>query len=137
MKTFFHARLLLLHLLCPLTFLCRYSTIQVHYSFLMTINPQEHLLWTLHNQQKTSSNGLLPQHDHSLSSSNSLNHPSPPNPSYPTIPDISSQTPLPSSTHPMTTRAKNLITKPKIHTDGTIHYPLPRALITQSIQPII
>jgi hypothetical protein len=35
----------------------------------------------------------------------------------------------------MTTRAKNLITKPKIHTDGTVRYPLPRALLTESNQP--
>jgi histone deacetylase 1/2 len=35
----------------------------------------------------------------------------------------------------MTTRAKNLITKPKIHTDGTVYYPLPRALLTESNQP--
>jgi hypothetical protein len=34
----------------------------------------------------------------------------------------------------MTTRAKNLITKPKIHTDGTVRYPLPRALLTESTQ---
>jgi hypothetical protein len=36
-----------------------YSTIQVHYSFLMTIGPRYHLLWTLHHQQKISSNTLL------------------------------------------------------------------------------
>ena len=76
-----------------------------------------------------------PSPNHSLSISDSLNPPPPPDPSYLTIPDTSSQTTLPSSTHPITTRAKNLITKPKIHTDGTVYYPLPRALLTESNQP--
>uniref|UniRef100_A0A2N9EUK2 Reverse transcriptase Ty1/copia-type domain-containing protein n=1 Tax=Fagus sylvatica TaxID=28930 RepID=A0A2N9EUK2_FAGSY len=31
--------------------------------------------------------------------------------------------------HPMTTRSQNLITKPKTFTDGTIRYPLPKALL--------
>ena len=43
----------------------------------------------------------------------------------------------PSSIHPMTTRAKNLITKPKIHTDGTICYPLPQALLAESTRSAI
>jgi hypothetical protein len=76
-----------------------------------------------------------PSPNHSLSISDSLNPPPPPDPSYLTIPDTSSQTTLSSSTHPITTRAKNLITKPKIHTDGTVRYPLPRALLTESNQP--
>uniref|UniRef100_A0A2N9GPV0 Reverse transcriptase Ty1/copia-type domain-containing protein n=1 Tax=Fagus sylvatica TaxID=28930 RepID=A0A2N9GPV0_FAGSY len=29
----------------------------------------------------------------------------------------------------MVTRSKNLITKPKVHTDGTVRYPLPKALL--------
>ena len=32
------------------------------------------------------------------------------------------------SSHPMTTRSKNHISKPKSFTDGTMRYPLPRAL---------
>ena len=31
--------------------------------------------------------------------------------------------------YPMVTRSKNLITKPKVHTDGTVRYPLPKALL--------
>jgi hypothetical protein len=44
----------------------RYSTIQIHYSFLMTISPRQHLLWTFHRQQKISSYGLLTQHHHPI-----------------------------------------------------------------------
>jgi hypothetical protein len=36
----------------------------------------------------------------------------------------------PENTHPMLTRAKNNITKPKISSDGTTRYPLPHALLT-------
>jgi hypothetical protein len=36
------------------------------------------------------------------------------------------------STHPMTTRSKNNITQPKIPTDGTVRYPLPKALLAAS-----
>ena len=32
------------------------------------------------------------------------------------------------SSHPMTTRSKNHISKPKSFTDGTMRYPLPHAL---------
>jgi len=38
----------------------------------------------------------------------------------------------PSSNHPMITRAKDNIFKPKTHHDGTIKYPLPRALIARN-----
>jgi hypothetical protein len=31
--------------------------------------------------------------------------------------------------HPMTTRSRNQITRPKTHTDGTVRYPVPRALL--------
>uniref|UniRef100_A0A2N9I3B6 Uncharacterized protein n=1 Tax=Fagus sylvatica TaxID=28930 RepID=A0A2N9I3B6_FAGSY len=34
-----------------------------------------------------------------------------------------------STPHPMITRSKNLITKPKIPMDGTVRYPLPKALL--------
>ena len=41
-----------------------------------------------------------------------------------------SQTPAPVPTpHPMITRSKNFITKPKLPTDGTVRYPLPKALL--------
>lgn len=35
------------------------------------------------------------------------------------------------SAHPMVTRSRNQITKPKHHSDGTVRYPLPHALITE------
>uniref|UniRef100_A0A2N9FDU4 Reverse transcriptase Ty1/copia-type domain-containing protein n=1 Tax=Fagus sylvatica TaxID=28930 RepID=A0A2N9FDU4_FAGSY len=41
------------------------------------------------------------------------------NPAAPTLP----------STHPMTTRSQNQISKPKIPTDGTVRYPVPKALL--------
>jgi hypothetical protein len=37
--------------------------------------------------------------------------------------------PKPHPPHPMTTRSQNQITKPKTFTDGTIRYPLPKALL--------
>jgi hypothetical protein len=40
--------------------------------------------------------------------------------------------PTPAATytpHPMVTRSKNFITKPKIPMDGTVRYPLPKALL--------
>jgi hypothetical protein len=41
-----------------------------------------------------------------------------------------SQTPAPVPTpHPMITCSKNFITKPKLPTDGTVRYPLPKALL--------
>uniref|UniRef100_A0A2N9H2D3 Reverse transcriptase Ty1/copia-type domain-containing protein n=1 Tax=Fagus sylvatica TaxID=28930 RepID=A0A2N9H2D3_FAGSY len=36
------------------------------------------------------------------------------------------------STHPMTTKSKNNIIQPKIPTDGTVRYPLPKALLAAS-----
>uniref|UniRef100_A0A2N9H011 Reverse transcriptase Ty1/copia-type domain-containing protein n=1 Tax=Fagus sylvatica TaxID=28930 RepID=A0A2N9H011_FAGSY len=46
-----------------------------------------------------------------------------------TLPE-NSQTPAPIPTpHPMITRSKNFITKPKLPTDGTVRYPLPKALL--------
>ena len=39
--------------------------------------------------------------------------------------------PIVQPTHPMTTRSKNNISKPKHHTDGTIHYPIPMALLAE------
>jgi hypothetical protein len=41
------------------------------------------------------------------------------NPAAPSLP----------STHPMTTRSQNQIRKPKIPTDGTVRYPVPKALL--------
>uniref|UniRef100_A0A2N9H1B0 Uncharacterized protein n=1 Tax=Fagus sylvatica TaxID=28930 RepID=A0A2N9H1B0_FAGSY len=35
-------------------------------------------------------------------------------------------------THPMTTRSKNHITQPKNFTDGTIRYPIPKALLAEA-----
>ena len=43
-----------------------------------------------------------------------------------TIPNLSI------STHPMTTKFKNNIVQPKIPIDGTVHYPLPKALLVAS-----
>ena len=43
----------------------------------------------------------------------------------------SSHPDLPS--HPMTTRSKNYISKPKSFTDGTVRYPLPRALLADGV----
>uniref|UniRef100_A0A2N9F539 Reverse transcriptase Ty1/copia-type domain-containing protein n=1 Tax=Fagus sylvatica TaxID=28930 RepID=A0A2N9F539_FAGSY len=59
-------------------------------------------------------------------------------PSSPDIPIPASSlptVPIPNptlSTHPMTTRSKNHIIQPKITTDGTVRYPLPRALLAAS-----
>jgi hypothetical protein len=46
-------------------------------------------------------------------------------------PESSTNPALP--THPMTTQAKNNITKPKTLTDGIVRYPLPHALIDTTI----
>uniref|UniRef100_A0A2N9GIZ9 Reverse transcriptase Ty1/copia-type domain-containing protein n=1 Tax=Fagus sylvatica TaxID=28930 RepID=A0A2N9GIZ9_FAGSY len=58
-------------------------------------------------------------------------------------PENSSQTdpssappPPPPSSHPMMTRSKNQISKPKIPTDGTIRYPLPTALLAVTAGPL-
>jgi hypothetical protein len=40
------------------------------------------------------------------------------------------------SSHPMITRSKNQISKPKIPTDGTIRYPLPTALLAVTTSPL-
>jgi hypothetical protein len=61
-----------------------------------------------------------------------------PSPSSPDI--LTPASPLPTepipnlslSTHPMTTRSKNNIVQPKIPTDGTVRYPLPKALLAAS-----
>nr|POE92970.1 hypothetical protein CFP56_48116 [Quercus suber] len=37
------------------------------------------------------------------------------------------------SFHPMTTRSRNHISKPKSFTDGTVRYPLPRALLADGV----
>jgi hypothetical protein len=51
--------------------------------------------------------------------------------SEPAPPPLPSSTRIPphTSTHPMLTRSRNNITKPNIPTDGTIRYPLPKALL--------
>ena len=41
---------------------------------------------------------------------------------------------LPVPSHPMVTRSKAHITKPKVFHDGTVRYPLPHALLTESDQ---
>ena len=46
-------------------------------------------------------------------------------------PSASSHPDLPS--HPMTTCSKNHISKPKSFTDGTVRYPLPRALLADGV----
>uniref|UniRef100_A0A2N9IC28 Reverse transcriptase Ty1/copia-type domain-containing protein n=1 Tax=Fagus sylvatica TaxID=28930 RepID=A0A2N9IC28_FAGSY len=61
----------------------------------------------------------------SLSSPNSF--PEPP-PSSSALPSFTPNPPN-TSTHPMLTRSKNNITKPKLPTDGTVQYPLPKALL--------
>nr|TKR84685.1 hypothetical protein D5086_0000255400 [Populus alba] len=75
-----------------------------------------------------------PSHSPSLSTLDPKSSPSLPDLSYLTSPCSKYTNSNPLSIHPMTTRAKNLITKPKIHTDGTICYPLPRALLAESTQ---
>uniref|UniRef100_A0A2N9IRZ5 Reverse transcriptase Ty1/copia-type domain-containing protein n=1 Tax=Fagus sylvatica TaxID=28930 RepID=A0A2N9IRZ5_FAGSY len=42
------------------------------------------------------------------------------------------QPPLQNNTHPMTTRSKSNITQPKQFTDGTVRYPIPRALLAEA-----
>uniref|UniRef100_A0A2N9H9G4 Reverse transcriptase Ty1/copia-type domain-containing protein n=1 Tax=Fagus sylvatica TaxID=28930 RepID=A0A2N9H9G4_FAGSY len=49
-----------------------------------------------------------------------------PSPSSPTQP------PLQNPTHPMTTRSKNNITQPKHFTNGTVRYPIPKALLAEA-----
>ena len=53
----------------------------------------------------------------------------------PTVPNPSLATDQPPS-HPMVTRSKNHIIKPKKFTDGTIQYPLPSALLAESTDAI-
>uniref|UniRef100_A0A2N9FE22 Reverse transcriptase Ty1/copia-type domain-containing protein n=1 Tax=Fagus sylvatica TaxID=28930 RepID=A0A2N9FE22_FAGSY len=54
-------------------------------------------------------------------------------PESPNSPQTSTAKPNPPNpTHPMLTRSKNLIFKPKNPTDGTTRYPLPKALATAS-----
>ena len=53
-----------------------------------------------------------------------------PNPEISPPPETASTThPSHSSSHPMVTRSKNHITKPKPTPDGMIRYPLPKALL--------
>jgi hypothetical protein len=62
--------------------------------------------------------------------------PSPSSPDIPTPVSPLPTEPIPNlslSTHPMTTRFKNNIVQPKISTDGTVRYPLPKALLAASI----
>uniref|UniRef100_A0A2N9ESZ2 Reverse transcriptase Ty1/copia-type domain-containing protein n=1 Tax=Fagus sylvatica TaxID=28930 RepID=A0A2N9ESZ2_FAGSY len=59
--------------------------------------------------------------------------------------DTASPSPIPSTeipnpplpNHPMVTRSKNHISKPKHPTDGTIRYPLPRALVAAAMDTAI
>jgi hypothetical protein len=53
----------------------------------------------------------------------SANHNSSPSPS---------QTHHQNPTHPMTTRSKNNITQPKHFIDGTVRYPIPKALLVEA-----
>uniref|UniRef100_A0A2N9EZA0 Apple domain-containing protein n=1 Tax=Fagus sylvatica TaxID=28930 RepID=A0A2N9EZA0_FAGSY len=53
----------------------------------------------------------------------SATRPSPPSPT---------QTHHQNPTHPMTTRSKNQITQPKHFTDGTVRYPIPKALLAEA-----
>jgi hypothetical protein len=46
-----------------------------------------------------------------------------------TSPENSSTPATISTPHRMVTRSKNFITKPRIPTDGTVRYPLPKALL--------
>ncbi|KAG6736242.1 hypothetical protein POTOM_061030 [Populus tomentosa] len=78
--------------------------------------------------------GTTPSHSPSLSTLDPLSPPPLPAPSNLTLHVTNTQMPHPSSTHPMTTHAKNLITKPKIHTNGIVRYPLSRALLAESTQ---
>nr|TKR85372.1 hypothetical protein D5086_0000248530 [Populus alba] len=78
--------------------------------------------------------GTTPSHSPSLSTLDPLSLPPLPVPSNLTLHVTNTQMPHPSSTHPMTTHAKNLITKPKIHTNGIVRYPLSRALLAESTQ---
>jgi hypothetical protein len=54
------------------------------------------------------------------------------------IPDSPNSSPVASSlhNHPMVTRSKNNISKPKVFNDGTTRYPLPRALLAESISSV-
>ena len=68
-------------------------------------------------------------------------HPSPVNPISSSLANTSSASsiseptiqpqPTVQPTHPMTTRSKNNISKPKNHTNGTIRYPIPTALLAK------
>jgi hypothetical protein len=49
-------------------------------------------------------------------------------------PELTTEPILPLNHHPMITRSKQNISKPKIPTDGTIRYPLPKALITATTE---
>uniref|UniRef100_A0A2N9I499 Reverse transcriptase Ty1/copia-type domain-containing protein n=1 Tax=Fagus sylvatica TaxID=28930 RepID=A0A2N9I499_FAGSY len=49
----------------------------------------------------------------------------------PEISSISANPPPPPPTHPMKTRSHHQISKPKHYTDGTIRYPIPKALLAE------
>jgi hypothetical protein len=52
------------------------------------------------------------------------------------IPHLENSPQITQSLHPMITRARNNITKPKQPMDGTVRYPIPRALLAESSSPI-
>uniref|UniRef100_A0A2N9F894 Reverse transcriptase Ty1/copia-type domain-containing protein n=1 Tax=Fagus sylvatica TaxID=28930 RepID=A0A2N9F894_FAGSY len=58
--------------------------------------------------------------------------PIPSSPPYAPLPSSLPQPPLQNNTHPMTTRSKSNITQPKQFTDGTVRYPIPRALLAEA-----
>uniref|UniRef100_A0A2N9FCJ0 Reverse transcriptase Ty1/copia-type domain-containing protein n=1 Tax=Fagus sylvatica TaxID=28930 RepID=A0A2N9FCJ0_FAGSY len=92
---------------------------------------------TTHNPdmpQQTSPSPLSPTEN--LIPSSPITHPTPsPEPplSSPIIPD-NPILPPPPSHHHMQTHSKHNITKPKIPTDGTIRYPLPKALLATTTE---
>ena len=57
----------------------------------------------------------------------------PPVSDIPLINQPSNASPQDPSSHPMTTRSKNHISKPKSFTDGTVRYPLPCALLVDGV----
>ena len=98
-----------------------------------TTSPDQHLTVQPHqiptslDQQPTTQNKPSLEHAQPINTSSSLSSNS----------DTASSSPIPSTkipnpplpNHPMVTRSKNHISKPKHPTDGTIRYPLPRALV--------
>jgi transposase InsO family protein len=83
---------------------------------------------TIHDSPSSLPDNLSTTHPENSSA------PSPENSSttHPEISNIPANPPPPPPTHPMKTRSHHQIFKPKSYTDGTIRYPIPKALLAET-----